>query len=261
MKNKIVFVLLTYSISWFFWGLKLLIQQDVLSSVFSIFGELGVFGPFIAFLIMIKLEKKSLKQTFKNLLQKENNKYLIVFTLGIPFILSGLAYLLVIIFNGIQFELGLSIQMIVPVALIILFVGGPIEEFGWRGYLQPMIRSKYSVLMTGLLIGIIHGVWHLPLHFIEGTVQYEIPIIQFIAITVLNGILFSQIYEYSKSLRPMIILHWMSNLSSAIFMYWTTNEGRIYLFILTLILNIGLFVFLQSKKNPMESKLTRESLN
>ena len=248
MKRKVQFVLLAFLISWLFWGIKILIQEDILSSAFSIFGELGVFGPFAAFLIMMKLERKSIKKSFKKLLKKENNKNLIMFTIGIPFILSGLAYLFVVIFNGVQFELGLSIQMIVPVALIILFVGGPIEEFGWRGYLQPLMRNKYSVLITGLIIGIIHGVWHLPLHFIEGTVQYEIPILQFMAITVLNGILFSQIYEYSKSLRPVIILHWMANLSSAIFMYWTVNAGRIYLFILTLTLNFGLYIFLKRKK-------------
>ncbi len=248
MKKITIFILLSYSISWFFWGVKILAQHELLHNIFSLFGEIGVFGPFIAFLIMVKMENKSLKEVFGNLLQKEHNNKLILFALGAPFILSGLSYISMIILKETSFELGLSIQMIVPVAIIILLVGGPIEEFGWRGYLQPKIREKYSIIITGLIIGLVHGVWHLPLHFIEGTVQIEIPIIQFIAITILYGILFSQIYEHSRSLRPVIILHWISNLSSAIFMYWSTNDGRMILFTLTLTLNIFVFMYYRNKR-------------
>ncbi len=249
MKRISLFILLAFVISWSFWGLKILVQADLIPNFIGLFGELGVFGPFFAFLIMLKLDNKSIKLTLKKMLKKEQNRNLILFVIIFPFILSGLSYLFVVLKNEIPFELGLSIQMIVPVAIIILFVGGPIEEFGWRGYLQPLVRSKYSVIITGLVIGIIHGVWHLPLHFIEGTVQYEIPIIQFILITILNGILFSQLYERSKSLRPMIILHWTANLSSAIFMYWMNNDGRIVLFILTAVLNVAIYGFYLNKES------------
>jgi CDP-diacylglycerol--glycerol-3-phosphate 3-phosphatidyltransferase len=44
---------------------------------------------------------------------------------------------------------------------IVLF--GGIEEFGWRGFLQPQFQERLSVLTAGLVIGALWWSWHLPL--------------------------------------------------------------------------------------------------
>jgi membrane protease YdiL (CAAX protease family) len=37
------------------------------------------------------------------------------------------------------------------------------EEIGWRGFLLPEMESKYGNFTASLLVGLIWGVWHIPL--------------------------------------------------------------------------------------------------
>lgn len=38
--------------------------------------------------------------------------------------------------------------------------GGFIEEFGWTGFVIPELRKKYGIFATGLIVGILWGIWH-----------------------------------------------------------------------------------------------------
>jgi membrane protease YdiL (CAAX protease family) len=42
-----------------------------------------------------------------------------------------------------------------------LIGGGLLEELGWTGFAVPGLRRRYSVFTTGLIVGILHGVWHI----------------------------------------------------------------------------------------------------
>jgi len=45
-------------------------------------------------------------------------------------------------------------------------VGGTFEELGWTGFATPiLLRQRYGVLGTGLIIGGLWGVAHLPLYY------------------------------------------------------------------------------------------------
>lgn len=56
-----------------------------------------------------------------------------------------------------------------------MLIGGPLgEEPGWRGTLQPRLRATLGRLPAGLLLGVVWSVWHLPLFFVEGTVQHTL---------------------------------------------------------------------------------------
>ena len=37
---------------------------------------------------------------------------------------------------------------------------GIFEELGWTGFATPMLRRRYSVLASGLIVGVLWGVWH-----------------------------------------------------------------------------------------------------
>lgn len=43
--------------------------------------------------------------------------------------------------------------------------GGLSEEPGWRGYALPRLQSKFSPLVSSLILGVIWAVWHAPLKF------------------------------------------------------------------------------------------------
>ncbi|MDP9796457.1 membrane protease YdiL (CAAX protease family) [Catenuloplanes nepalensis] len=79
--------------------------------------------------------------------------------------------------------------------LISMLIAGPIaEEPGWRGTAYPRLRATMSRLQTGLVLGAVWAVWHLPLFFITGTVQNELGLFSW------SGLLFT------LSVFPMALL-------------------------------------------------------
>ncbi|WP_224450588.1 CPBP family intramembrane glutamic endopeptidase [Haloprofundus salilacus] len=47
--------------------------------------------------------------------------------------------------------------------LLNVFLFGGVEEFGWRGVLQPWFQERLSVLTASLAVGVLWWAWHLPL--------------------------------------------------------------------------------------------------
>jgi len=45
--------------------------------------------------------------------------------------------------------------------IIGLVFGGFLEEMGWTGFAVPKLRQNYGVVTTGLIVGLLHGLWHL----------------------------------------------------------------------------------------------------
>lgn len=250
MKRILQFTAITFGFSWLMWGLQYLGQEKILPEWFQIFGMLGLFGPFIAFIVMTKFDNRAFKDVFKTMFEKAP-LWSIAFALISPMVLSAIAYLLYLRFASGETEaIGVSLLSIIPIAFMILFVGGPIEEFGWRGYLLPKLRAKMGVMLTIIILGFIHGLWHLPLHYLNGTVQQALPIYEFLIVTVSITVSYVFLFEYTKSLIPMILLHWFANLSSAIFPYFYSEEGRYSLFALYVLFDIILLLilFLRQKK-------------
>ena len=44
---------------------------------------------------------------------------------------------------------------------------GFFEELGWTGFAVPRMRKRYSILFTGIIVGVLWGAWHFIL-FLEG---------------------------------------------------------------------------------------------
>lgn len=53
-------------------------------------------------------------------------------------------------------------------------IAGPVaEEFGWRGYVQPRLRRRWSRVGTATILGVAWAVWHVPLFLLPGTGHHE----------------------------------------------------------------------------------------
>ncbi|MFN2302429.1 MAG: CPBP family intramembrane glutamic endopeptidase, partial [Anaerolineales bacterium] len=132
-------------------------------------------GNFI--LTYIDSKKDGVKILWKNGWKTKFSKIWLIPTILLMPLMGLLTYIIMrILGQPIDWSYGLSPAMIVPIGLLIWLVGALPEEYGWRGYALPRLQRTFNPLVAGLILGIIWGVWHLPLHFIETTTQYAIPV-------------------------------------------------------------------------------------
>jgi uncharacterized protein len=104
------------------------------------------------------------------------------------FIFSGFPWLLA---TGIFFTLG--------------------EEIGWRGYLLPLLRFRIeNFYYRAIFLGIIWGLWHVPLYLNVGMPPLNIGI--FLFNVCLISIIFTWLFEKEKSIWPTLIVHAMHNI-------------------------------------------------
>lgn len=60
--------------------------------------------------------------------------------------------------------------LMIPLAAFISFMSGPwSEEFGWRGYALDRILTPFGLFAGSIILGLLWGVWHLPLFFMPAT--------------------------------------------------------------------------------------------
>jgi hypothetical protein len=62
---------------------------------------------------------------------------------------------------------------VVPMIIMLTIFAGMGEEFGWRGFALPRLQARHSALVSSLIVGVVWGVWHIPLFLTEGTTQYK----------------------------------------------------------------------------------------
>jgi membrane protease YdiL (CAAX protease family) len=102
------------------------------------------------------------------------------------------------------------------------------EEIGWRGYLTPKLSEKYNILVSSLIVGCIWALWHLPMYFIPGVIQYEIsqkigffPIfIMYSLFIIASSVVLSWIFFISnKNLWLPVLLHGSVNAFAWLFAY------------------------------------------
>ncbi|MCX7956297.1 MAG: CPBP family intramembrane metalloprotease [Endomicrobia bacterium] len=83
------------------------------------------------------------------------------------------------------------------------------EEIGWRGYLFTELSKKYNFWVTSLIIGVIWGVWHIPL-ILQGHNYPNYPVlgvIWMIIFCLLYSPILSFIRKKSGSVIACSILH------------------------------------------------------
>jgi CAAX amino terminal protease family. len=89
------------------------------------------------------------------------------------------------------------------------------EESGWRGFLQPSLEKKHSVIKASVIVGIIWGFWHAPMWFIQEVAGWKL--IQYILlyfIYIISGSVITGIcYNRCKNLIVPIWLHFVCSYS------------------------------------------------
>jgi uncharacterized protein len=97
-------------------------------------------------------------------------------------------------------------------------MAGIFEELGWTGFAMPtLLRLRYGVLGTGLIVGVLWGAWHLPINFWgSGVTAGELSPAVFASVWLIGilvgslvafRVLMVWVYECTGSLLVAILMH------------------------------------------------------
>lgn len=134
----------------------------------------------------------------------------------------------------------------VPLTVLISFLSGPwSEEFGWRGYALDPLLKRLDVVRGSCVLGLVWGVWHLPLYFMAGTwhAQMGFGLSGFWSFLVYSTgftLLITWVYLYTaRSILTALLLHFAANFTSQLV---APYSGRVEVILSLLVLAIGVFV-------------------
>jgi membrane protease YdiL (CAAX protease family) len=90
------------------------------------------------------------------------------------------------------------------------------EEVGWRGFALPRLQARYSALLSSLIIGVLWGLWHLPLFLDRNNPMSTFPFIAWFIGTVASAVLYTWLYNNAKgSLLIVSLFHAAGNTATA----------------------------------------------
>lgn len=230
------YLLLTFSVTFIFWGM-LAVYTQIKSIPFGssiillILYISGVLGPAIASIIVKKRyeTKEEFGKFLKSIFLPPRNIVWYIFIFGIVLVSSLLPYLVV---GGEQVAPIQHVFLNIPLFILI----GGLEEVGWRGFMLPELTKRITAAASTLFVGIVWLVWHAPLFFIIGTYQHEHLNVFAFSISVISlSFLLSAIYYKTNSIFLCIITHALYNSVLDVFIINQSLLGEIIIFLFSLI--------------------------
>jgi membrane protease YdiL (CAAX protease family) len=108
---------------------------------------------------------------------------------------------------------------------------GFFEEIGWTGFAGPHMRSRHSLLATGLAIGVVWGAWHFPL-FWEGdsfsaTLPFAILMTRLFSWLPPFRVLLVWVHDRTLSLPVVMFMHAVVSFVTLIFPPEALTGGRL----------------------------------
>jgi membrane protease YdiL (CAAX protease family) len=180
------YLTVTFVFSWLCWLPGVLETRGVLELPipWEVFLLLGICGPLVG-AVWATARRSGWSAVRRLLARVVDVRIGVVWWLVIlivPSILSALALLSFSMLKGevVELEVLARSWMIFPTILFMMLLGGGQEEFGWRGYTLDILQGRWGALVASVVLGLIWGVWHLPLFFVEQAGQYYTPMWAFI---------------------------------------------------------------------------------
>jgi membrane protease YdiL (CAAX protease family) len=112
-----------------------------------------------------------------------------------------------------------------------------LEEVGWTGFAVPRLRRRYTIVTTGLIVGVLWGAWHfLQGLYISGTYAGPLPLALFLPLNCFGAIaqltayrvLLVWVYDRTGSLLVVTLMH-ASLTASTIFIFTPLATGVSFL--------------------------------
>ncbi|MEA3392802.1 MAG: type II CAAX endopeptidase family protein [Candidatus Marinimicrobia bacterium] len=215
--SLVPFLLIAFGLAWGILALFIFFPDQMA----EIFGELSgqhplfilaVWAPAIAAFIVVTYKSGlgGLRRYLgRLLLWRCSLPWYVFLIIGIPLIFIGGSALKGNLFTEpFQFS---SFQSLI-VVLVLTAIKGPIEEFGWRGVVLPLLQRKMAPIWAALILGVIWGFWHLPAFLLSGTPQSAWSFTPFFVGAVALSIIVTPLFNKSRgSILLPALFHFLLN--------------------------------------------------
>ena len=273
-----LFLIFTFIFTWVLWlpsiisglGINLGIDAETYTTITV---PIGAFAPLLVALALVIKQKgwRGGWNFFRQAFDLKVRPFYLVAAVVIPLIIHILTHYLAPLLGfpvadtlfpeipGIP-----SILIAIPYFFLMLIIGGGQEEFGWRGYAQEPLQKRMGVIPASLFIGMIWGIWHLPLWVMPGDGHSTYPFIAFLIMTTSISVIYGWLYNASsQKLVTVIIFHAMNNTAAPLLPFLVMQEGTpetaywIYAAINVLAaVIVGFVIFKAEKKTILEAPAT-----
>lgn len=216
------YFILTYAISWIIWYLgDLLLPGDLRILALVI----GAFGPFCAALWIVKASesKDSLRKWLRSIFNfRIHWSWYVLTAFAFPFLVAGLHHLVYLLLGGksgivLSTDWLLYLAYLIPTALL----SGGNEEPGWRGYITPVLLSRFGSWSAHIIVGAGWALWHLPLFLMQDWGNENESFLLLVIYCIPLSMIMTWIYYSSrKSVIPVMLFHAGSNV---VFRYFPMN--------------------------------------
>jgi membrane protease YdiL (CAAX protease family) len=110
----------------------------------------------------------------------------------------------------------LLLSTFLPSVLLGLIIPSIGEEPGWRGFALPRLQAAYGPMIGSLILGTLHGVWHLPALFTPLLGPFTVEgFITFVLTAAAGTFIYTWIFNNTRgSIWMAMVLHASSNAAS-----------------------------------------------
>jgi uncharacterized protein len=210
----LIFILLTYAITWLAWAPSIAASRGLLPFDLPQWTSLpGSFGPGLAAVLVLALrgEAGEIRSLLRRLLQWRvpGRWYFLGFFL--PLLLNVALLAVLGRLSGHTPELSLDVlAALVSAFLFFTILGGPLgEEPGWRGFLLPRLLGRHNALKASLVVAGVWFGWHLP-RYLDPQLSAGgwVVVVVFALQSVVFAILHTWIYANTRgSLFLLVLFH------------------------------------------------------
>lgn len=197
----VTFFTLAYLLPWSVWATTIAEQHKLLS--WHIPQSLAFWlGLTIATYMVAMLSggKKAIMDLLKRLIRVKIPAQWYVIALAIVPLLATIAILLFQSFGGMNAHFGTEVttSSLFIFFLIEWWLFLITEETAWRGFALPRLQKKFTPLTASLILGLLWGLWHIPLFFVVGSFQANLPFVGFLISAIATSVLASWIFNNAR---------------------------------------------------------------
>ena len=128
------------------------------------------------------------------------------------------------VFLGVNLPLALLIKWpllftaFFPQAVLTILTGSFAEELGWRGFALPRLQQRYGPVLGTIILGTLHGLWHLPAFFTRLLGPFSLPnYAGFLFGAIALTFLFTWIFNHTRgSVLMATLLHGCNNAATGL---------------------------------------------